>query len=74
VNIRPIPSAAKKRYARQEAKPVENDVQTILDLGVKVLAGNLAQRGDKIRHDPATTAAVVLKLAQEGRRRKNGRT
>jgi len=74
VNIRPIPSAAKKRYARQEAKPVENDIQTILDLGVKVLAGNLAQRGDKIRHDPATTAAVVLKLAQEGRRRRNGRT
>jgi hypothetical protein len=28
------------------------------------------QQSDKVRHDPAATAAVVLKLAQEGRRHK----
>ncbi len=71
VNIRPITSAVKKRYAREEAKPVESDIDTILRMGVKVLAGSLAQRGDKVRHEPFSVAAVVMKLAQEGRRRRN---
>ena len=72
VNIRPITSAVKKRYAREAAKPVENDIDTILKMGVKVLAGSLAQRGEKVRHESLTAAAVVMKLAQEGRRRRNG--
>jgi len=71
VNIRPLTSAVKKRYAREEAKPVENDIDAMLKLGVKVLAGSLAQRGDKVRHEPLAAAAVVMKLAQEGRRRKS---
>jgi uncharacterized cofD-like protein len=70
VNIRPITSAVKKRYAREEAKPIENDIDAILKMGVKVLAGSLAQRGEKVRHEPLTAAAVVMKLAQEGRRRR----
>jgi uncharacterized cofD-like protein len=71
VNVRPIPSAMKKTYARQAALPVENDVDALFRLGLKVMAGNLALLKDKVRHDPAATAAVVLKLAQEGRRRKS---
>jgi uncharacterized cofD-like protein len=70
VNIRPITSAVKKRYAREEAKPVENDIDAILRMGVKVIAGSLAQRGEKVRHEPLSAAAVVMKLAQEGRRRR----
>jgi len=71
MNTRPITLAVKKRYAREEAKPVENDVDAILRMGVKVLTGNLAQRGDKVRHEPQAAAAVVMKLAQEGRRRRS---
>lgn len=71
VNVRPLTSAVKKRYAREEAKPVENDVDSILKMGVKVLAGSLAQRGDKVRHEPLAAATVVLRLAQEGRRRRS---
>jgi uncharacterized cofD-like protein len=71
VNIRPITSAMKKRYARQEALPVENDIDAIFKLGLKVMAGNLAQHGEKLRHDPDATASVVVKLAQEGRRRRS---
>jgi uncharacterized cofD-like protein len=74
VNIRPITSAVKKRYAREEARPVENDIDAILKMGVKVLAGSLALSGGKVRHDPMATAAVALKLAQEARRRKNGQS
>ena len=74
VNVRPIASALKKRYAKEAAQPVENDVDAIFKMGLKVVAGNLAQQSDKVRHDPAATAALVVKLAQEGRRRKNGRS
>ena len=41
-------------------------------MGLKVVAGNLVEQTDKVRHDPASAAAVVVKLAQEGRRRRNG--
>lgn len=73
INIRPIPSAVKRRYAREEALPVENDIDDIFKMGLKVMAGKLAQLSDKVRHDPAAAAAVVIKLAQEGRERKNSR-
>jgi uncharacterized cofD-like protein len=72
VNLRPILPAMRKRYARQAALPVENDLDAIFKMGLKVMAGNLAQHTDKVRHDPAAAAAVAVKLAQEGRRRKNG--
>ena len=73
INIRPIPLAMKKRYAREEALPVENDIDAVFKLGLKVMAGRLAQLSDKVRHDPTATAAVIVKLAQEGRRRKENR-
>jgi uncharacterized cofD-like protein len=74
VNIRPITPAMKKRYARQSALPVENDLDALFKMGLKVMAGNLALTSGMVRHDPAATATVALKLAQEGRRRRNGRT
>jgi uncharacterized cofD-like protein len=72
INIRPITSEMKKRYARQEALPVENDLDAIFAMGIKVVAGKLAQHGEKLRHDPEATAAVAVRLAQENRR-KQGR-
>jgi len=69
VNIRPIPSALRRRYARQSAMPVENDLGTLFKMGLKVMAANLSQPSGKVRHDPAATAAVLFKLAQQGRRR-----
>ena len=74
VNIRPITLAMKKRYAKEAALPVENDIDAIFKMGIKVMAGNLAHHGGKVRHDPASTAAVVVKLAQEGRRKRLSQT
>jgi uncharacterized cofD-like protein len=74
VNIRPITSAVKKRYARESALPVENDIDNLFKMGLKVMAGNLAQISDKVRHDPSSSAGVVVKLAQEARRRQTGQT
>jgi uncharacterized cofD-like protein len=73
-NMRPIKPALKKRYARQEALPVENDIDAIFKMGIKVMAGNLASSVDRVRHDPEQTAAVVVRLAEEGRSNKLQRT
>jgi uncharacterized cofD-like protein len=71
VNIRSIAREVKKRYAREAALPIENDIDALMKMGVKVMAGNLASSVDKVRHDPAATAAVVMRLAQEGRRKRS---
>ncbi|MBV9507293.1 MAG: uridine diphosphate-N-acetylglucosamine-binding protein YvcK [Acidobacteriia bacterium] len=71
VNIRPITLAMKRQYAQKCAMPVENDIDAIFKMGLKVMAANLAMTSGKVRHDPAAAAAMVLKLAQEGRRRRN---
>jgi hypothetical protein len=50
--------------------PVENDLEAIFRMGIKVITGNLAQQSGKVRHDPEATAAAVMKLAHEGRERR----
>ena len=69
INIRPITRAMKTRYARHAARPVENDIDDLFRMGVKVIAGNLARHGETLKHDPDTTAEVAVKLAVENRRR-----
>jgi uncharacterized cofD-like protein len=70
VNIRSITGQLKKRYARAEAEPVLIDIDALIKMGVKVMPGALASLTDQVRHDPSATAAVVIRLAQEARRRK----
>ena len=70
INTRPVRSELLKRYARQHALPVMNDAGHLEAMGLKVVGRELAQEGDKIRHDPRATAAVAIELAAEGRRRK----
>jgi len=73
-NLRAIKPALQKRYARQAALPVENDVDGLFKLGIKVMTGHLLSNVERVRHDPDATAAVVLKLAREGRERRSART
>lgn len=73
VNLRPILPALRKRYAREAVLPVENDLDTIFKMGIQVMAANLSRNTNKVRHDPMASAAVAIKLAQEGRRRKGER-
>src|ERR1035438_277344 len=72
VNVAPIQMAARKRYERQQALPVENDLDRIFKMGVRVVTGKLLQESKKVRHDPEQTAAVAMRLAHEGRRRRLG--
>ena len=70
VNVAPIQMAARKRYERQQALPVENDLDRIFKMGVRVVTGKLLQESKKVRHDPEQAAAVAVRLAHEGRRQR----
>jgi hypothetical protein len=70
VNIRGIRRAQKQRYARQEARPVELDYNALTEMGLEVVAGNLLQESEKVRHNPDAVASVAVQLAREGRLRR----
>lgn len=72
VNIRPIRPALKKRYARERALPVENDIDEMFKMGVQVMAGNLVRQAERIRHNPEEIADVAIRLGIAGRRRRSG--
>jgi uncharacterized cofD-like protein len=59
----------RRRYAEQNAAPVECDAETIERMGLKVLLADLAQTGIKVRHNPAAIARVAVDLATAGRKR-----
>jgi uncharacterized cofD-like protein len=65
-----ISPALRLRYAEQNAAPVENDFEAIEALGVSVLPAGLLRNGPKVRHNPAALAEVAVKLAVEGRVRR----
>ena len=67
VNTRPISSALHRRYAAERSQPVDMDVDRLKAAGLRVLGEDLLAEGDKVRHDPARTAAVAVGLAGEGR-------
>lgn len=68
VNNEPIAAPARRRYARQSAMPVDNDIEAIRGMGVEVVRAPLVESGEKIRHDPEAAARVALQLAKRGRR------
>jgi uncharacterized cofD-like protein len=70
VNTRAIPAPLRRRYARQLALPVENDMDGLAEAGVKVLAAELATVSAKVRHDSAAVAAIAIRLAQDARKKR----
>jgi hypothetical protein len=60
-----------RRYARAKVKPVENDIERLSELGVKVVTGELvddsAMGSRKVRHDPEALAQIVIDLASRSR-------
>jgi uncharacterized cofD-like protein len=71
VNSAPIASDLKRKYAREQVKPVENDLEKMNGMGVKVVTAELifdsSTSKEKIRHDPAALASVVVDLASRSR-------
>jgi uncharacterized cofD-like protein len=70
VNTAPILTSLRERYASQQALPVENDLERIEQMGIKVVGGNFLQQSHKVRHNPEEIAAVAMRLAREGRSRR----
>jgi uncharacterized cofD-like protein len=71
LNTAAISPALRRKYARAKVKPVENDMEALDKLGLKIVTADLVSdmgiAQDKIRHDSAALAAVVLDLASRSR-------
>jgi uncharacterized cofD-like protein len=78
INTRPAGGKVADRYRASDARPVENDVDTLKRMGLRVISTDLlrmsgARSQEKIRHDQGVLGAVVLELAQKGRRTREQR-
>jgi uncharacterized cofD-like protein len=66
-----ISPALKRKYARAHVKPVENDLDTLNKMGLKVvtsdLVGDAAMVPRKVRHNPAAATEIVIDLASRSR-------
>lgn len=71
LNTAAIPLALTRKYARAHVKPVENDFDGLANLRLKVVTADLIRHdetGDqKVRHDSAALAEVVIDLASRSR-------
>ena len=74
VNTALVRPSLRRKYARQEVSPVEVDIEAIEKLGVELVTANLLHESATVRHDPAAVAAVAMRLASKGRRRRQNAT
>jgi uncharacterized cofD-like protein len=75
LNTHPIRGKVLDRYRANAARPVENDLENLDDMGLKVIAADLLRMGgnrvqEKIRHDSGVMGAIAFDLAQKGHKRK----
>ena len=77
INTRPITGKPLETYRSHAARPVENDIEGLEGMGVKVVAADLLKlnvkqpAGEptyKIRHDPGALGTIVVDLARQARR------
>jgi len=69
VSNSPVSPAIRRRYALQNAAPVENDFEALQAMGLEVIEADLLMKGAKVRHNPAAVGAVAFDLAHRGRER-----
>lgn len=67
VNSAEIRPPLLRKYERQRARPVVNDVDRLKALGMTVVEAPLASERLLVRHDPDRAAAIAVRLASEGR-------
>lgn len=70
VNTAEIRKQVLRKYERNRALPVVNDVENLEQLGLQVVEAPVASEREKVRHDPGQSAAIAVQLAAEGRTRK----
>jgi len=62
-----ISPVVRRRYAEQNSAPIENDIEGLERMGLKVIGADLLQKGRKVRHNPGATARVAVDLAMKAR-------
>ncbi len=67
INDAPIPESALKRYQVQESYPVAPDTEKIKAMGYKVVATDLLDVKDYIRHDSKKLTQTLIKLIETKR-------
>jgi uncharacterized cofD-like protein len=60
-----LPSGLLKRYAAEGAEPVKNDVEDVVQLGVKPVMAALLSKDHVARHDPARLAQLLFDIARQ---------
>jgi hypothetical protein len=66
VNTRAISARQRRRYAAQKVRSVLNDIDRLAEMGLPVVATDLLDSGESVRHDPRASADVTLQLAKRG--------
>jgi uncharacterized cofD-like protein len=64
-----IPPRMKKKYAEQSAVPIPVDTQALAEMGMEIIAEDLSQMDDKIRHNSDAIAKVAVAMALRARYR-----
>jgi uncharacterized cofD-like protein len=75
VNSHAIRGKVLDRYRANAARPVENDIDNLESMGLKVIAEDLVRMSgkrapEKIRHDSSVIGAIAFDLARKGYKRK----
>ena len=68
LNTEPVPVNLLERYRREDAFPVEADVETIRELGYQVVADDIISTENYVRHDPEKVAKLIFQLIVGTRR------
>lgn len=73
VNTGRIHTRLLRRYERQRARPVVNDIEALEALGIGVIEADLASEQVVVRHDPDRAAAIAVQIAADSRSSKGVR-
>jgi len=68
VNTRSVPPDLLDRYRQEDAHPVEPDVERIREMGYQVVAEDIMNADDYVRHDPDKVSRLVIQLVVGMRR------
>jgi uncharacterized cofD-like protein len=71
-NLTPISASQQQTYLAENSIQIENDIETIKTLGVRVLLKDLLSKDDnKVRHDPLKLARAIFELLQSAEKRES---
>jgi uncharacterized cofD-like protein len=64
VNTRPFSRQTLERYAKENASPIEADIDRIEALGVRCIVGDFASEGSVVRHDANRVTSELMALGR----------